>query len=78
MGFTGLMTNGTDNYEALYDPQGVTAGGAASVFTVDTAMAGTALGSANTQQQASNSVSTSPIKQRHSQHKRRCSAHSTV
>ncbi|HEX3599224.1 MAG TPA: hypothetical protein VHU84_03725, partial [Lacipirellulaceae bacterium] len=52
MGFTGLMTNGTDNYEALYNPQGVTAGGAASVFTIDTATAGTALGAANTQQQA--------------------------
>jgi hypothetical protein len=52
MGFTGLMTNGVDNYEALYDPQGVTAGGAASVFTIDTATAGTALGSANTQHQA--------------------------
>lgn len=52
MGFTGLMTNGVSNYEALYDPQGVTAGGAASVFTIDTAMAGTAFGSANSQQQA--------------------------
>jgi hypothetical protein len=52
MGFTGLMTNGTDNYEALYNPQALTAGGAASVFTIDSANAGTALGSANTQQQA--------------------------
>ncbi len=52
MGFTGLMTNGTDNYEALYNPQGVTAGGAASVFTIDTATAGSAVGATNTQQQA--------------------------
>jgi hypothetical protein len=52
MGFTGLMTNGVDNYEALYDPNAVTAGGAASVFTIDSATAGTALGSANSQHQA--------------------------
>jgi glucose/arabinose dehydrogenase len=52
MGFTGLMTNGVDNYEALYDPNAVTAGGAASVFTIDSATAGTALGSTNTQHQA--------------------------
>ncbi|MCO6047518.1 malectin domain-containing carbohydrate-binding protein [Aeoliella sp. ICT_H6.2] len=49
MGFTGLMSNGVDNYELLFDAESVTAGGAAGVFTVDAAGAGTALGSANTQ-----------------------------
>ena len=52
MGFTGLMTNGTSNYAALFDPAGITAGGAAGVFTIDTATSGTAKGAANTQQQA--------------------------
>lgn len=49
MGFTGLMNNGQDNYEALYDPSAVTAGGAAGVFTIDMAGAGTARAGANTQ-----------------------------
>ncbi len=51
MGFTGLMSNGTANYESLFDPEGVTAGGAAGVFTIDTALSGTARGTTNTQQQ---------------------------
>jgi hypothetical protein len=52
MGFTGLMTNGTSNYESLFDPTKVTAGGAAGVFTIDSAMPGTAKGTANSQKQA--------------------------
>ncbi|MBA3484333.1 MAG: PQQ-dependent sugar dehydrogenase [Pirellulales bacterium] len=52
MGFTGLMTNVTSDYESLFDPSKVTAGGAAGVFTIDSAMPGTAKGAANTQKQA--------------------------
>lgn len=51
MGFTGLMNNGVDNYESLFDAEAVTAGGAAGVFTVDVAGAGTARGATNTQYQ---------------------------
>ena len=52
MGFTGLMTNGKTDYAAEYDPSMLTAGGAASVFTLDQVGAGTALGAVNTQQNA--------------------------
>lgn len=52
LGFTGLMINGVANYDSLYDPLAVTAGGAAGVFTIDSAGAGSARGSANAQQQA--------------------------
>jgi hypothetical protein len=52
LGFTGLMTNGTSNYASLYDHSKLTAGGAAGVLTLDRATVGTALGSANTQEQA--------------------------
>ncbi len=34
-GFTGLMTNGTTNYQAQYDENGMVVGGAAGVFTVN-------------------------------------------
>jgi hypothetical protein len=50
LGFTGLMTNGSSNYEALFDPDQMTAGGAAGVATVDAVAEGDALGSLNTQQ----------------------------
>ncbi len=50
LGFTGLMTNGTSNYESLFDPTNMTAGGAAGVTTVDAVPAGDALASTNTQQ----------------------------
>ncbi len=40
LGFTGLMTNGVDDYESLFDPATLTAGGAAGVFTIDSATAG--------------------------------------
>lgn len=49
MGFTGLMSNGVNNYADLYDPGAVTAGGAAGVFTIDAAGVGTARAGANTQ-----------------------------
>jgi len=52
MGFTGLMTNGVDNYADLYDTTKLTAGGAAGVLTLDDLGEGDALGSLNTQQQA--------------------------
>ena len=35
LGFTGLITNGVDDYRSLYDPQKLTAGGAPGVLTVD-------------------------------------------
>ena len=50
LGFTGLMTNGSANYESLFDASKMTAGGAAGVVTVDEVPDGDALGSANTQQ----------------------------
>jgi N-acetylneuraminic acid mutarotase len=50
LGFTGLMTNGASNYEALYDENKMTGGGAAGVLTVDQVSEGDALGSLNTQE----------------------------
>jgi hypothetical protein len=52
MGFTGLMSNGIDDYETLYDISQLTAGGAAGVLTLDAVSGGTALGASNTQDQA--------------------------
>jgi hypothetical protein len=52
LGFTGLMTNGSSNYASLFDPSKLTAGGAAGVLTIDSAMSGTAKGAADSQQQA--------------------------
>jgi hypothetical protein len=49
LGFTGLMTNGTSNYESLFNPADMTAGGAGGVATVDKVADGDALGSANSQ-----------------------------
>jgi hypothetical protein len=49
LGFTGLMTNGTSNYESLYDATKLTAGGAGGVLTVDQVGPGDALGAANSQ-----------------------------
>lgn len=51
-GFTGLMTNGIDDYEALFDPGALTSGGAAGVLTLDGIGEGDATGNLNTQQQA--------------------------
>ncbi len=50
LGFTGLMTNGVSNYEALFDPSNMTAGGAAGVVTVDQVPDGDAVAGTNTQQ----------------------------
>ena len=52
LGFTGLMANNLSDYQTLFDPTAVTAGGAAGVFTIDSATAGTALGPSNDQEQA--------------------------
>ncbi len=51
-GFTGLMTNGVDNYEDLFDISQITAGGAAGVLTLDQISEGDATGALNTQEQA--------------------------
>jgi N-acetylneuraminic acid mutarotase len=50
LGFTGLMTNGTSDYESLFDPAKMTAGGAAGVATVDEVSQGDAIGLLNTQE----------------------------
>jgi|GEM_PF-6419179 len=52
LGFTGAQTNGTLDYLDAVDPAAITAIGAAGVFTVDTALAGTSRGSSNDQLQA--------------------------
>ncbi|MGI9457830.1 MAG: malectin domain-containing carbohydrate-binding protein [Aeoliella sp.] len=52
LGLTGLMTNGVTNYLDQFDDTELTAGGAAGVLTIDAASSGTALGAANTQEQA--------------------------
>jgi hypothetical protein len=49
LGFTGLMTNGSTNYAALYDQTRLSAGGAGGVLTVDQVGPGDALGAANSQ-----------------------------
>jgi hypothetical protein len=46
------MSNGVDDYSALFDTQEMTVGGAAGVLTVDGVPAGDALGAANSQQYA--------------------------
>ena len=49
LGFTGLMTNGEDDYRDLYDPGKLTAGGAANVLTVDAITEGDAYRANNDQ-----------------------------
>ncbi|MBA3423511.1 MAG: hypothetical protein H0U04_03020, partial [Rubrobacter sp.] len=49
LGFTGLMTNGSANYETLYNPAKMTAGGAPGVVTVDAVPEGDAWRTNNTQ-----------------------------
>ncbi|WP_141212500.1 malectin domain-containing carbohydrate-binding protein [Halorubrum sp. Hd13] len=51
LGFTGLMTNGTD-YQDLYDTENVIAGAAAPVLTVEDVPPGDAFEGTNTQQYA--------------------------
>ena len=50
LGFTGLMTNGTSDYQSLFDPQNIIPGGAAGVLTVESIPAGDAYTTNNTQQ----------------------------
>ena len=50
LGFTGLMINGTDNYETLYDATQMTPGGAAGILTVDQVTEGDAFSDFNTQE----------------------------
>lgn len=52
LGFTGLMTNGNDDYASLFDASKLTAGGAAGVLTIDAIGAGDATGAANSQKYA--------------------------
>jgi large repetitive protein len=49
-GFSGLMTNGTQDYLTMYDPANMTVGSAAGVFTIDQVPGGDARGSLNNQQ----------------------------
>lgn len=49
LGFTGLMSNGVDDYLDLFAPVGMTAGGAAGVLTVDEQKLGSPTGSLNKQ-----------------------------
>jgi glucose/arabinose dehydrogenase len=49
LGFTGLMTNSSANYEALYNPAKMTAAGAAGRVTVDAVPAGDAWAANNSQ-----------------------------
>jgi hypothetical protein len=49
-GWTGLMTNGQDDYQDLYDPTKMTVGGAAEVLTVEEVPQGDAYSTTNTQQ----------------------------
>ncbi|GIV33216.1 MAG: hypothetical protein KatS3mg031_0751 [Chitinophagales bacterium] len=51
-GFTGLMINGVSNYKNLYNPVGMTVGGAALKFTIDAVSEGEAFGATNTQENA--------------------------
>jgi hypothetical protein len=52
LGFSGLMTNGTTDYQNLYDPNNLTAGGAAGVLTVDQVSEGDAYAGSNNQENA--------------------------
>ena len=52
IGLTGLMTNGTDDYQALFDPNNLVAGGTAGLLTIVAVPPGDAEGTANTQQYA--------------------------
>ncbi len=50
LGFSGLMTNGVDNYQSLYDLNEMTIIGAAGVLTIDSVPAGDPLRQKNSQQ----------------------------
>ncbi len=49
LGFTGLMSNGTD-YSTLYDPEQIVPSGAAGIVTLNNVPGGDAYGNTNTQQ----------------------------
>lgn len=49
LGFTGLLTNGVDNYRDQFTPEEMTPGGAAGIFTIDVIDAGDAFQSENSQ-----------------------------
>ncbi|QIO24603.1 malectin domain-containing carbohydrate-binding protein [Haloarcula sp. JP-L23] len=51
-GWTGLMTNGQDDYQDLYNTSKMTVGGAAEVLTVEEVPQGDAFSTTNTQQYA--------------------------
>ncbi|HXH17527.1 MAG TPA: hypothetical protein VNJ07_00465, partial [Chitinophagales bacterium] len=51
-GFTGLMINNVSNYKDLFNPVGMTVGGAALKFTVDAASEGEAFAAGNNQENA--------------------------
>ncbi|WP_195156045.1 PKD domain-containing protein, partial [Halococcus agarilyticus] len=51
-GWTGLMTNGQDDYQSLYDPASMTVGGAAQVLTVENVPKGDTYQSTNDQEYA--------------------------
>lgn len=51
-GFTGLMINNVSNYQNLFNPVGMTVGGAALKFTVDAVSEGEAFAAGNNQQNA--------------------------
>ena len=50
LGFTGLMSNGISDYETLFDPENMTAGGAAGVATIDAIPMGDAIDTSNNQE----------------------------
>ena len=50
VGFTGLMANGTDDYQTLFDADNLLTGGATGQFSIVEVPTGTAAGTANTQQ----------------------------
>lgn len=52
LGFTGLMTNGVTDYLNQFDPNQLTPGGAAGVFTIDQVTAGDAFEAGNDQENA--------------------------
>jgi len=52
VGMTGLMTNGMDDYQTLYDPDNLIVGGTAGLFTIVAVPPGDAEGAANTQTHA--------------------------
>lgn len=64
-GFTGLMTNGVNDYETLFDPSKMSVGTATGTLSIDSVTAGTAHGASNSQEygfQLGFAPGTSPFK----------------